>query len=45
MVHIDISYRDRQRLLRKWQKQFGRQMQENRQKVLLIYMYSSYSWF
>ncbi|XP_053392619.1 eukaryotic translation initiation factor 3 subunit D-like isoform X1 [Mercenaria mercenaria] len=27
--------RDRQRLLRKWQKQFGRQLQENRQKTPL----------
>ncbi|XP_041363461.1 eukaryotic translation initiation factor 3 subunit D-like [Gigantopelta aegis] len=27
--------RDRQRLLKKWQKQFGKQMQENRQKVPL----------
>ena len=30
---IVMVFRDRQRLLRKWQKQFGKQ-QENRQKVI-----------
>ena len=31
-VHVCVCS-DRQRMLKKWQKQFGKQMQENRNKV------------
>lgn len=32
-----FTFRDRQRQLKKWQKQFGRQMQEQNKKVCILW--------